>query len=674
MIPGQRPRKRRRTGLPIAVWLLLLALGGVLGWTGLHRLFPGPATEVAPPAGQEPPPPAAGDKPPAGKFRQPIFDRNMTALAVSFKQASVYLSPMELQEAQRPVEHLAAILGLTPEKLRAELRTERKFVWLKRNLDLATARKIADAKLSGVYLVDEQHRFYPFHDHAAHVVGFEKEDQGLAGAEFLYNSILRGDRTLATQYLNLPGLSTADIPVTGAAAVVSIDIDLQTLLERKLQALLQQTRAQSASAVVMDADSGEILAMSDLPSYDPNTYWKASASAYQNRLVNDPVPLLGLNAFFKAAAELAAGNLPSDLSATAGDDPDPGQVIAPRAFKIVKGETTATAAATPESQVWRPGIHLSPPFQWSQPYTVPEQGREGFCRQLGLAAAGSGLGETRLGSEGGKPAAGEPCRLDDDHWRVMPLNVLAAFSSLTNGGAGVSPHLLKGLWRMEDGSFHPLAFPRSEGVGQEASARFLSFVEGLEPPGPDDALVVESIRASKPPPLPGAVPAKVSEGGETGESIEELFRFAITTLGEGRENGHQLAVILLLDGASLDLSLPSPTRKTVAELIGQGQGLLAKRWDAKLKPPHLEPDQVLYQRWLESQAQEPISQPASNVGALEMPNVVGLSLRKAMQALQGFNLKVGIQGSGRVTDQSPAAGAKLKDVDEIKLKLAPDKP
>ena len=676
----QRPRKKRR------VWLLVV--GGLLlaggSWFICRALFDkfqarspeSPVSAVAEPVvvppvpspSPPPPPPTvaqAVEGPQVGKARQPIFDRNMGAMAVSFKQASVYIKPLELEEGQKAVVQLAALLGLSTEKLKVDLQTERDFFWLKRNLSADTAQKIAKSNFSGVYLVDELQRYYPLHDHAAHVVGFVKDELGLAGAEFIYDPILRGNRALIAQYLSLPGLEADNIPDDGAAVVLSIDIDLQVLLEKKLHHLMQQTAAKSASGVLIETGSGEILALAEAPDYDPNMYWKASNSAHKNKLLSESLPIAGLNAFIKAAAELAAGNLPPELTSR---EEEAARIILPRVMKIVKGEVPIPKSQ--ESQVWQPGIHLSPPFQWPLGFTQEGEVLTSFCAKLGLSASGTGLAESHLQVGGDQPKKESSCALNDETWRAPALNILAAFSQLTNGGKAISPHLLRGIWLRDNGTFHPTTFPVAEAIGLQASVDFVRFIESLLPPGPGDDLILESIRSM--------AKETVREQGrirdnEVERTVEDAFRFSVMTLAGGRRQGtHQLALLLVVDGAKMNLNLPSPFRSAAAEIVSQGNGLMAKRWSNEVKAPKLESDAALHQKWSQSQTLDPSHPLIDSIVNQEMPDLIGMSLRKAMQALQGYSLKVNVQGAGRVTRQSPASGARLKGVTETTLELHMD--
>jgi len=665
---GQRPRKKRRVWLPLTCGLLLAIGSGYLWRAGFDKPSPQvqqPATDVTPKQEPSPPAPAsAADRPQTGKIRQSMYDRNMAALAVSFKQASVYLRPSELQEEQKAVDQLAELLKLPAEKLQTDLRTERNFVWLKRNLNAETAKKIAESHYNGVYLVDELQRYYPFHEHAAHVVGFVKDGLGLTGAEFIYDTIMSGDRTLAQQHLNLPGLDPNDIPEIGAGVVLSIDIDLQIILEKKLQHLQQETAAKSARAVLIEAGTGEILAMAEVPTYDPNIYWKASNSAHQNRILNEAVPIGGINAFLKAAAELTAGNLPPEL---ASREEIAERIINPRVMKIIKGDVPAPSIQ--ESQVWQPGIHLSPPFQWPLKFNQKDAALSSFCTKLGLAAAGSGLAENRSKRATEPQGADGTCSLDDEAWSTSPLNLLAAFSQLTNGGQAILPHMLRGIWKTDDATFHPTSFKADEAIAPQASSDFISFVKGLQAPGPGDDLIIESTRSTAKAPATERI--KIQDDGPPA-SIEDSLRFSSMTLGVGRQGEHQLALIIIADDAKLNLSRLSPFRKAAAEIVTKGQALMTKRWSNEIMAPQLESDALLYQKWSLAQSLGKAPAAIETMVNPEMPDLVGMSLRKAMQSLQGYNVKISAQGTGRVVRQSPAAGVRLKGVTETKLELQMD--
>jgi cell division protein FtsI (penicillin-binding protein 3) len=156
-------------------------------------------------------------------------------------------------------------------------------------------------------------------------------------------------------------------------------------------------------------------------------------------------------------------------------------------------------------------------------------------------------------------------------------------------------------------------------------------------------------------------------------TAENSFRFSSTTLASGsRRDDHQLALLLIVDGAKFNLNLPSPLRKAATEIISQGNNLMAKRWSNEIKAPKLDSDAFLYQKWSLSQTLDTPRPVLENIVEQEMPELVGLSLRKAMQALQGYTVQVNVKGTGRVTRQSPAAGVHLKGVSEITLELHMD--
>ena len=133
-----------------------------------------------------------------------------------------------------------------------------------------------------------------------------------------------------------------------------------------------------------------------------------------------------------------------------------------------------------------------------------------------------------------------------------------------------------------------------------------------------------------------------------------------------------MALIIIADDAKLNLSRLSPFRKAAAEIVTKGQALMTKRWSNEIMAPQLESDALLYQKWSLAQSLGKAPAAIETMVNPEMPDLVGMSLRKAMQSLQGYNVKISAQGTGRVVRQSPAAGVRLKGVTETKLELQMD--
>nr|MBF0223764.1 hypothetical protein [Desulfobulbaceae bacterium] len=235
--------------------------------------------------------------------RKSIHDRNMEVLAQSIEVTSIYIRPLELRDRHVTIVTLADLLDLEVEELMSDLRTERSFIWLKHNVSREKAQSVRSLNLEGVYLVNEGRRYYPFKGHASHVLGYAEKENGLAGVEFIYDSILRGETISSSlQFETIPENEKDSLSIS--SLILSIDIDVQILLEAKLELLLKKVDGEAGSAILMDAKSGQIYAMANLPAFDPNQFWKADNYARKNRAVETSYKLGGLSDFFEIGAEI----------------------------------------------------------------------------------------------------------------------------------------------------------------------------------------------------------------------------------------------------------------------------------------------------------------------------------------------------------------------------------
>ena len=229
--------------------------------------------------------------------RGAITDRNGELLAVSVSVDSVYASPTEIDEEEAP--HIAAklseILDIDEEVILKRLTSGRSFEWIERKVDADTAAAVRDAELCGIGLTTETKRSYPNEELACHVLGFVGIDnQGLEGIEAMKDDILRGeDGFVLAQYDShgneIPGsVQTYCEPVCGGGLRLTIDENLQYFCERELDALMASSvDPKGATAVMMDPNSGEILALASRPGYDPNAFGDYDSSLWRNTAVTD---------------------------------------------------------------------------------------------------------------------------------------------------------------------------------------------------------------------------------------------------------------------------------------------------------------------------------------------------------------------------------------------------
>ncbi len=258
--------------------------------------------------------------------RGKILDRNGEPLAISTPVSSVWANPRELLAAGRNWPALAAILGMTADALEARLlrHSKREFVYLRRHIDPQVASAVAALAVPGIYLQREYRRYYPAGEVSAHVVGFTNiDDVGQEGLELAYDSWLRGQPGARRVLRNRIGQAVEDIesisePQPGKDIFLTIDRRIQYLAYRELKRAVRLHRARSGSAVVLDARTGEVLAMVNQPAFNPNDRSSLDSQRYRNRAVTDSFEPGSTMKPFTIAAALEMGRFqPSSSIQTA---------------------------------------------------------------------------------------------------------------------------------------------------------------------------------------------------------------------------------------------------------------------------------------------------------------------------------------------------------------------
>ncbi len=245
-----------------------------------------------------------------------IYDRNGETLAASMPVDTVWAAPAEVMKASDQIPRLAEALNRDQKWLTQVLTSnlERDFVYLVRHMRPSDAAQVKALKIPGVYLLREYQRFYPAGEVTGHLLGFTKkyEDIGQEGLELAYDRWLGAEAGAKRIIQDRYGRTVEDIesiraPRPGSDLVTSIDLRIQYLAYRELKAAIQQRNAKAGSIVLLDVDTGEVLAMVNQPSYNPNDRDQVAASRYRNRAATDIFEPGSSIKPFVAAAGLASG-------------------------------------------------------------------------------------------------------------------------------------------------------------------------------------------------------------------------------------------------------------------------------------------------------------------------------------------------------------------------------
>ncbi|MBS7725230.1 penicillin-binding protein 2 [Pseudomonas lalucatii] len=224
-----------------------------------------------------------------------VTDRNGEPLAVSTPVTTLWANGRELQAAAAQWPALAAALGQEPKAFAERLRAnaEREFLYLVRGLTPEQGQRVLDLKVPGVYAIEEFRRFYPAGEVAAHVVGFtDVDDRGREGMELAFDEWLAGVPGKRQVLKDRRGRLIKDVQVAqnakaGKALALSIDLRLQYLAHRELRNALVEFGAKAGSLVMVDVKSGEVLAMVNQPTYNPNNRRSLQPAAMRNRALID---------------------------------------------------------------------------------------------------------------------------------------------------------------------------------------------------------------------------------------------------------------------------------------------------------------------------------------------------------------------------------------------------
>jgi len=223
-----------------------------------------------------------------------ISDRNGEPLAVSTPVESVWASPQDVEAGTRQVKKLAQILGMKIEDVKSRLSdTSRDFVYLKRLLPPEQTERVVNLHLPGVSLQREYRRYYPAGEEDAQTLGFTgQDDVGQEGMEFALQKQLAGNPGSQRVIKDNHGYIVEDAgslhpPKPGSDIVLSLDGNLQHIAYRELESAVRLHRAKSGAVVVLDARSGEVLALANYPSFNPNNHSDTSSKAMRNRAVTN---------------------------------------------------------------------------------------------------------------------------------------------------------------------------------------------------------------------------------------------------------------------------------------------------------------------------------------------------------------------------------------------------
>jgi cell division protein FtsI (penicillin-binding protein 3) len=308
---------------------------------------------------------------PANRGR--ILDRNGLILGSSVPAPSIWAIPEDVELEKGQLGQLAKLLEMPAADLSKKLDDEDKsFVWLKRQVDADVAKKISDLNIKGIYQRKEYKRQYPEGESAAHIVGFTNvEDNGQEGVELMFNKELLGRPGMRHVIKDRLGRAVEDVgevvqPVAGRDLQLSIDSKIQFFAYQKLRDSVLTNKAKAGSVVVMDAITGEVLALANYPSYVPDKRQNLTGAQLRNRALTDTFEPGSVMKPFTVGLALETGRVkPSTIidtapgsvtitGATIHDSHPHGALTVEQVIQVSSNVgTTKIAMQMPASEMWQ---------------------------------------------------------------------------------------------------------------------------------------------------------------------------------------------------------------------------------------------------------------------------------------------------------------------------------
>jgi cell division protein FtsI (penicillin-binding protein 3) len=593
--------------------------------------------------------------------RGSILDRNGRPLAVSVDAESIYAVPQDVGDADATAATLSRALGLDAagrRELAAQLHKTRAFVWVRRKVDPATAREVRALDLPGIGFLTETRRYYPQRELASQVLGYVGLDNtGMSGVEYAFEEQIRGRAAKVVIQLDARRRSTGHIekPSTeGHTVVLTLDESIQHAAERELERAVAETGSVAGVAIVMDPRTGEVLALANRPTFNPNRFGAYPSSHWRNRAVVDAYEPGSIFKIFTAAAALQEKVVDPDevldcgqgFIEIAGTRIDDHHVFDRLTFRDVMAKSSDVGVVRVAQRL----------------------GRENFNRYLREFGFGASTGVELPGESPGllRPttrwsALSLASLSFGQEIGVTALQMASAVSAVANGGYLMKPLVVKQVEDREGAvvrELKPLAVRR---VLEPATVDTLTdILKGVVVSGTGKRAAV-----------PGYVVA-----GKTGtaQKVDATGRYSMidhvaSFVGFLPASRPALVVLVSLD-------TPRGPRNQGGDVAAPLFARIAEHAVRRLAVPPDEPGRTLragpYRPTpLQPAAYDP-ADPASTSAPDEagvMPDLRGRSAREAAIAAARRGLIVELKGSGMVLAQSPEAGSPVEPGTVCRLDL-----
>ncbi len=377
-----------------------------------------------------------------GAHRADIFDRNMNALAMSVPVDSAFAVPSEIADPDMVAHLIGKVLNVPADDIAARLAASHSFVWVARKLSPETAERIAALNLRGIYFQREGGRFYPKRELASHVLGYvDIDEKGLGGIEYSLDDHIRskpGKMLILADAHRRWYDSTDKAPDAGTSVVLTLDENIQYIAEKELAQTIHDTGAKAGTVIVENPNSGELLAVANWPTFNPNA---AKDSDPEARIDRAASALYEPGSVFKIVTLSAAIDQGLAKPDDVVDCQNGAIYIAGHRIRDHKayGNLTVSQILAYSSDVGaiKVGLRLGAPkfYEYIRAF--------GFGQPTGVDLPGESRGKLRR-IENWTPVSVGSISMGQEIG-VTPLQMISAVSAMANGGLIVRPHVVRAL-------------------------------------------------------------------------------------------------------------------------------------------------------------------------------------------------------------------------------------
>jgi len=590
-----------------------------------------------------------------------IYDREGHELALSVEAGSVYAHPPRIQGKAKTAAKLSKILELERKEVLKRLSSGDSFVWIKRRIPPRQAGKVKEEGLKGVGIMTETKRYYPGKEIAAHLIGFVGTDnQGLEGVERKYDQLLRGSEyRMIKMHDALGRLFSISKPVRSGKGMhnlfLTIDKDLQYRVQQALEEAVRKREARSGQCLVVDPETGEILAMAVVPEFNPNIFSQYRPEQWRNRILTDCFePGSTLKAFLLAASLEEAAVSPLTLfDCEEGKYRVSGYTIGDA---HEHGVLSVSDIVTYSSNIG--AIKIGGELGYDRFHDYLQ--KFGFGTRTGVGLLGEREGFIRPPSEAGPVE--RATAFFGQGMTTTSLQLAVAMSAIANGGRLMRPYVVKSIVD-ESGDLVKETSPRMvrRVISERTARRVTRILERVvSEEGTGTQAAIGGFRVA------GKTGTAQKVDPETGSYSRESY--VATFVGFVPVDRPELLILVVIDeprGVSYGGVVAAPVFSEIGHWalnhLGVSPGVRLVNQESGA--------QAGFQERGNPQAGIREAGEGNREGVL--PDFTGLAMREVMKKGRALGLKVCLEGTGLAVKQDPGPGSALKNTSSVRVSFKP---